>query len=169
MGFEQSKFGDGSASGGGNVTTAVNNHYGPRESTRAQGKYKTEGVEEEVSIEFSGVDVGADSFALLAPSVPAGAIVTSVVVRVKEAFVIGGTTPAIVIGTEGSEATNGFVISEAQGEATGTYDVSGTLTGTWAAPLAAATTVGIDMSGTSPTVTDAGLAEVVVKYWNVPA
>jgi hypothetical protein len=88
---------------------------------------------------------------------------------VKEAFVIGGTTPAIVIGTEGSEATNGFVISEAQGEATGTYDVSGTLTGTWAAPLAAATTVGIDMSGTSPTVTDAGLAEVVVKYWNVPA
>ena len=164
MGFEQSQFGDGSASGSGNVTTTVNNHYGTRTSEGAVGRVKTEGVINQLSIEFDGTAVGNAAYPLLAPDLPAGAVIERVWFKVKEAFVLGGTSPTIEVGTEGSEATNGFTITEAQAEAVGTYDLTGALSGTWASPLAAATTVGLAQAGTSPTVTDAGLAEVVIEY-----
>lgn len=159
MGYETSKFG-----GLSNVTTTVNTHFGPRSSDGAVGVAKTEGYSNELVISFTGDDVGNAAYPLLAPSLPAGAVIEDVILKVSEAFVLGGTTPAIEVGTETSEATNGFTISEAQAEATGTYDLTSALSGTWAAPLAAATTVGLAMSGTSPTVTSAGKAKVIVRY-----
>ena len=167
MGFEASKFGDGSASGAGNVTTQVHNQFGPRESKQAQGRVGTEGVMNEISIEFNGTDVGNAAYPLLVPYIPAGAVIEDVYLKVKEAFVLGGTSPTIEVGTETSEATNGFTITEAQAEAVGTYDLTGALSGTWAAPLAAQTTIGLAQAGTSPTVTSAGLAEVVIRYAKV--
>ena len=160
MGFETSPFGDQST----NVTTNVSNHYGPRKSEGAIGEVKTEGVVRELSIEFTGETVSAAAFDLLAPKLPAGSHIEDVYLKVSEAFVLGGTTPAIEIGTEGSEETNGVTITEAQAEATGTYDITAALAGTWASPLAAETTVGIALSGTTPTVTTAGKAEVVIRY-----
>lgn len=167
MAYEQSPFGDGSTSGNGNVTTTVNNHYGPRMTGKTQGSMKTEGALGELVFDVDGEMVGNEAFALLAPQVPAGTLVTAVYVEVTEAFVVGGTSATINIGTEGSENTNGFEVTEAQAEAVGVYDVTSSLQGTWAAGLAAATTIGIDMDGTSPTVTAAGKMRVVVKYVDV--
>lgn len=168
MGFEQSKFGDGSATGSGNVTTAVNQHYGARDTGKTQGVVGTEGVMNELTIDLDGTMVGNDAFALLAPSLPAGSLIEDVYMEVTEVFVLGGTTPVVDVGTEGSEATNGFTITEAQLEATGTYDLTSALSGTWAAGLAAATTVGIALGGGgSNTTTDAGKARIVVRYVKV--
>lgn len=169
MAYEQSKFGDGSASGAGNVTTAVHNHYGPyTEVNKTVGNSQDDqGFMKELVIDFDGTVVGNAAYPLLAPTLPAGAIIEDVYLFVDEVFVLGGTTPAIEIGTEGSEATNGFSISEAQAEAVGTYDLTSALSGTWAAGLAAATTVGIALSGTTPTVTSAGKARVVIRYARV--
>ena len=164
MGYEQSKFGDGSATGSGNVTKTVNNHYGARETGKTVGVVQTEGNMREVSWDLDGVMVGNEAFPLDAPVIPAGAVIDRVTVEVREAFVLGGTTPVIEVGTEGTEATNGFTISEAQAEALGTYDLTSALSGTWAAPLAAATTVGIDLAGGTPTVTSAGKMRVSVRY-----
>jgi len=170
MGYETSPFGDNVLTGsGGNVTTRVSNHYGPRSPGKTVGKVKTEGVMNELTINIDGTMVGNEAYALLAPTLPAGAVIEDVYAKVTEAFVLGGTTPAIEVGTETSEATNGFTITEAQAEAVGTYDLTGALSGTWAAPLAAATTVGLDLSGTSPTVTSAGKMDVVIRYAVVPA
>lgn len=165
MGYETSQFGDQVT--GNNVTSDVNNHYGLRETGDTQGIAKTEGFRNELTFDLDGTAVGNEAFTLLAPKIPAGSLVESVVLEVSEAFVLGGTTPAISIGTETSESTNGFDISEAQAEATGTYDVTATLAGTWAAGLAAETTLGIDLTGTSPTVTAAGQMRVVIKYINM--
>ena len=169
MGFEASKFGDGSATGEGNVTTQVHNHYGERVSEGVVGVVKTQGNTYQASVEFTGTDVGNAAFPLLAPIIPVGAVITGVVAKVKEAFALGGTSPTIEFGTEGSEATNGFTITEAQAEAVATYNLFSAVSGTWAAPLAAATTVGLAQAGTSPTVTDAGLMEVIVTYTVVGA
>jgi hypothetical protein len=163
--FAASKFGDGSASGAGNVTTQVHTHYGRVTVGHGTvGKVKTEGSVNELSFDVKGSDVSNETFPLLAPALPAGAVIEKVLVKVKEAFTLGGTNPTVLFGTSGSVATNGFVISEAQAEAAGTYDVTSTLTGTWAAPLAAATTVGIDKGGTSPTSAATGRLEVIVRY-----
>lgn len=167
MSFEQSKFGDGSAAGSGNVVTTVHNHYGPRDTGKTVGVENVKGTSRELVLDIDGEMVGAEEFALLTPTIPAGAIIEDVYAEVSEAFVLGGTTPAIEIGTSGSEATNGVTISEAQAEAEAAYDLTSALSGTWAAPLAADTTVGIALSGTSPTVTDAGKVRVVIVYRSI--
>lgn len=165
MGYNRSPFGEGGATGAGNVTTAVSNHYGPRESGQTKGVIKTEGAMKELVIEFTGAEVSAGAFDLLAPTLPAGAVIEDVYVKVKEAFDLGGTTPVVDIGTETSEATNGFSFSEANLESTGTLDLTSALSGTWAAPLAAATTVGILLGGGGTNTSAAtGAAKVVIRY-----
>ena len=161
MAYEQSLFGDGVST---TQVTNVHGHFGARESGKTNGIVKTEGFVNELTIDIDGDMVSDAAYPLLAPTLPAGAIIEDVYLKVTEAFVLGGTTPAIEIGTETSESTNGFTITEAQAEATGTYDVTAALSGTWAAGLAAATTVGLALSGTSPTVTSAGKARVVIRY-----
>jgi hypothetical protein len=167
MTIEQSYFGDGSGTGSGNVTTIVHNQYGPRNAGKTVGTFDTDGAIKELVIDFDGTIVGDGAYPLLAPTLPAGAIIEDVYLVVTEAFVLGGTTPVIDIGTEGTEATNGFTITEAQAEATGTYDLTSALSGTWAAGLAAATTVGILLGGGTPSVTSAGKARAVIRYVQV--
>lgn len=160
MGYETSPFGN----QGSNVTSDVSNHYGARDTGKTVGVSKTEGFVNELTINIDGDMVTAGAYALLAPSLPAKSIVEDVYMEVTEAFVLGGTTPVIDIGTESTEATNGFTITEAQAEAVGMYDLTSALAGTWAAGLAADTTVGLLLGGTSPTVTSAGKAKIVIRY-----
>ena len=111
------------------------------------------------------VTVTAESIAhgYVAPIyLPAGAFVTGAWAETEEAFV--GTTPALSIGTEGSEASNGVTVAEANLEAIGT--VALTPTGTWSARLAAATKVGVSLAG-SLTDTSAGKVKVVVEFLDV--
>ena len=171
MKYEISKFGNGVLVGsGGNVVQNVHNNYGDRDSGDTVGVNKTEGSENELRFNVTGEMLnraaGNDEF-LVAPVIPAGFVVEAVYARVKEVFVASGTTPSVEIGTEGSEAANGFSLSEAQLEALGTYDLTSTLAGTWAAPINANTTVGVALAGTTPAVTNAGSVDIVVKLTRV--
>ena len=163
MGFERSQFGDGTT----NVTTDVNNHFGPRETGKTVGNIKTEGGKNELTLDIDAAMVDAGAYALLAPKIPAGSLITAAYAEVTEAFALGGTSPTILVGTETSEVTNGLVINEATAEATGTYDLTATLTGTWGAGLAADTVVGLSLGGTTPSVTTAGKVRVVIEYLQV--
>lgn len=168
MTYYTSPFGNGTLVGsGGNVTSNVHNQFGPRDAGGTQGVNKVEGIKEELIIDlnaelFNDVPDGLIPFVL-----PGGAIITAVYVDVEEVFVVSGTNPTVLIGTDGSEVTNGFVISEAVLEATGTANLTSTLAGTWdaEAPLAANTTIGIALGGTgSPAITDAGKARVTILF-----
>lgn len=145
-----------------NTGLNVNNHYGERPTGQTSGNFKTEGPMNKLSIQVNSADIDVALFG--DPVLPAGALVTGAYVRVTEAFVLGGTTPTILTGTESSEVTNGLVLSEAQAEAIGLYDIFSTVTGTWAAMLAAETAVAIVLGGGSPTKTAAGKMEVVIEY-----
>ena len=145
----------------------VINIYGPRPvPDMARGTMKTEGGFNELTFEFSGKDINENLTNVL-NILPAGIRFVDFYVEVQEAFVVSGTTPALEIGTNGSEETNGFTISEAILEAVGVSAVSTTFAGTWNASLAAETSVGFELSGTNPVVTDAGHARVVARYIKV--
>lgn len=145
----------------------VLNIYGPRPvPDMARGSVKTEGSYNELTFEFSGKDINENLTNVLT-TLPAGIRFVDFYVEVQEAFVVTGTTPALEIGTNGTEETNGFTISEAILEAVGVSAVSTTFAGTWAASLAAETEVGLALSGTTPVVTDAGHARVVARYIKV--
>lgn len=140
----------------------VNNHYGARSLTDgAAGVFKTEGLYNELVIELNGENINND---VISTMIRSGAKAIEAVVEVKEAFTLTGTTPTLEVGTDGSEATNGFSISEAQLEAEGTYVIT-SFNGTWANALAADTTVSVALGGTTPTVSG-GKARIVVRYVN---
>ena len=146
-----------------NTGLGVSNHYGERHSGGAIGHVKTEGAYKEMSMDITGEMLNNTFRPELI--LPAGSLPVAVFIDVSEAFVLGGTTPTILVGTSGSEVTNGCVVSESIAEAIATTDISATLTGTWAASLAAATTVDVTLGGTSPTATDGtGVARLVVRY-----
>lgn len=167
MGYATSPFGNGALVGsGGNVTTNVHNQYGARDSGGTVGVLEVDGITENLIINVDGgfyTDVGNE---LVNAIIPAGSIIKAAYVDIEEAFVLGGTSPTILIGTNGSEVTNGLVISEAVAEATASANLTSTLAGTWdaEAPLAADTTVGIALGGTNPTITRAGKARVTIVY-----
>lgn len=146
------------------IVNGVTNFYGA--SSRFDhdfGVLKTEGSTKELVVNFTGANYSQVAFTL-----PAGArIMHAPIVEIVEAFNLGGTTPTINIGVSGSHGTNYFCeISEAQAEAVGTYlsaAPAGTLA-TSAAPLAAAANIVVALDGTTPTITAAGAAKVVVIY-----
>lgn len=139
------------------------NFYGPRPLNEARSGHKyAGGAEHELVFSFRGADFSGTDYLGQTFDIPAGSVVREVLVEVTEAFALGGTSPTISVGTDGSAATNGVELSEAQAEATGTYVLTGN--GTWANPLAAATTVDVELGGTSPTVTSAGACKFVIKY-----
>ncbi len=145
----------------------VNNIYGTRPiPDMARGTMKTEGGFNELTFEFSGKDINENLTNVL-NTLPAGIRFVDFYVEVQEVFVLTGTTPALEIGTNGTEETNGFTISEAILEAVGVSAVSTTFAGTWAASLSGETAVGLALSGTTPVVTDAGHARVVARYIKV--
>ncbi len=121
---------------------------------------------QEVVIYVNGSDFSSGSYNTRA-TLPAGSTFVEAIAEVTEAFVLGGTSPTIAVGTDGSEETNnGIELAEASAEATGTY-YNATGAGTWANPLAADTDIGVALGGTTPTVTDAGEAKVVIRYIKV--
>ena len=150
--------------------------YGPRPvPDMARGTMKTEGGYNELVLEFSGKDINENLTNVLM-TLP-GASVSGVsqggikfvdfYVEVQEAFVLTGTTPALEVGTSGTEETNGFTISEAILEAVGISTIDTTFAGDWANTLIANTDVGLALSGTTPVVTDAGHARIVARYLKV--
>lgn len=163
MAYEKSKFGF----AGGPTTVSsplVSTHYGPREVGGTVGVPNTVGFMNELVIDFTGATVNAAAFPLIPPSFPAGANIEDAFLEVQEVFALGGTTPAVEVGTEGTEAVNGVTLSEAQLEALGTYDVTPEISGTWGTSFATETVVGIALSGTTPTITNAGKARLVIRY-----
>lgn len=170
MAYATSPFGNGVLVGsGGNVTSNVHNHYGIRDSGKVNGVLNTAGAMKEMVIHLDAAMVTAEAFPLMAPVLPAGVRIEDVYLYTTEAFVLGGTTPVVEIGTEGSEATNGFTIAETNLENVGMYDMTSALSGTWstAVGLVANTIVGIDLAGTSPTNGTAGRAVIVIRYVDV--
>lgn len=161
MAFETALFGDGVST---TRVTTVSTYFGARDSGKTVGSTRTAGFVTELTLDIDAAMVSSGAYALIAPTIPAGAIIEDVYVDVTEAFALGGTTPVIDIGTEGSEATNGFTITEAQAEAVKMLDLTGALSGTWAAGLVADTTVGLLLGGSSPTVTTVGKMRVVIRY-----
>jgi hypothetical protein len=144
--------------------------YGTRETGNAVGVIGTEGISNELTVDVTGSSLNDLNIATVV--IPAGAILTAAYFETTEVFVLGGTTPALEVGTATSEATNGVTVTEAQLEAVGADDITAALSGTWAAgaALAADTTVGIAFSGTSPTATvGAGKARVTVVYKKLAA
>ena len=164
MGFEASNFGDGSASGGGNVTTQVSTHFNARRSGFAAGNVKTEGREVVLSIHFDHVAATNDELFLANPVIPSGARITKaeMITRVQGVVATGGV---VDIGTDTSEATNGFSITEAQLEAAAdtVVDLTSALSGTWDAEtkFAADTTVNVALITAAAT---AGEWEVEITY-----
>jgi hypothetical protein len=141
----------------------VRSRFGPVDiPDGSQGVVRTAGNKNELVVEFSGNDINDDDFQKAI--VPAGSLVVDAYVEISEVFALGGTTPTINVGTDGSEGTNGVEISKAEAEALGTVDISASIAGTWAASLASDTTVSIALDGTTPTATDAGHAKVVISY-----
>lgn len=143
----------------------VSNHYGPRDTGNTVGIVKTEGKGEEVSINFDASVVTAGGPTMFDVTLPDSACIEDVYIEVTEAFALGGTDPTILIGTDGSEDTNGVEVSETQAETVGTYKL--TTAGTWSSPIAAETTIGITLGGTTPTITTAGKAKVIIRYTKV--
>lgn len=170
MGWQTSPFGNGVLVGsGGNVTRNVDNFYGSRAILEgAEGVYLTDGIINQYSWEFTGQDILDGKTQLIPIILPAGALVVGAIVKVKTAFAETGTSPTILLGTSGSEVTNGVVITASQANAVGTYNIFSTATGTWAAVLAADTTSSIALGGTSPVVTGVGRLEIVLDVKRVP-
>lgn len=147
----------------------VSQQYGARDTGRTLGVIVTEGISNEVTVDVTGTNLTD----LIYPEVfiPKGAIMTAAYFETTEVFVLGGTTPTILVGTKGSEVTNGLVVTEAQAEAVGADDITATLTGTWTAAtsLAAQTEVGIAFGGTTPTSTDVGKIRITIVYKKLAA
>lgn len=144
------------------VLNGVNNFYGPRHRHEGvQGAMSTVGAERQLVILFSG-----DTYLTVTGALPAGAIVTgNAMVEIEEAFNLGGTTPVINVGVQGSEGTNRLAqLSEAQAEAVGTYSVASAGTLAVNTPLAAAVVLKIALGGTTPTATVAGKAKLIINY-----
>lgn len=97
MAYETSAFG---SADGSNVRGTVSNHFGPYDVGNAEGMIKTEGVYNELTINFDG-----DQIDLPVP-VPAGAIVTDVITDFAEGAVTTLTIGEVdVSGADGTKAT----------------------------------------------------------------
>ncbi len=169
--YESSKFGNGIdvGSAGGNVVTAKgipHNTYGPRDSGGSVGVLKVEGSIEQYKFELTGDDINDLLEPLVPTYLPAGSIIRDVWWDTAEAFALTGSSPTILIGTDTTEVTNGFVVSKAVAESTNTARLTSTLTGTWAVntPLQARTKVGFAIGGTGgPTVARSGRGYVTIE------
>lgn len=162
----QTPFGTNTLTGnGGNVTNFVHNNFGPRDAGETVGVNKVEGMKEELVIDLTPELINQGQ--LIPFVLPAGAVIKDVYIDVETAFDLSGTTPAVEIGTSGSEATNGFTISDTILEGTGSSNLTSELSGTWdaEAPLAANTIVSIATSGTNPVVANNnGKARVTILF-----
>jgi hypothetical protein len=143
----------------------VSSHYGPHSQREGiEGHRRTEGSIQELVLYVTSENINDDVFNRNLAYLPVGAYPKEVYVDVDDAFTLTGTSPTISIGTEGSETTNGFDISESQAESTGSYVIS-SFNGTWDSQLGSDTYVGIDLGGTNPT-TSGGYARITIRYYS---
>lgn len=145
------------------------NFYGTRDNNEGtEGSLKTFGTRQQKVLDISGKSINDNVFAVDLAFLPAGALVVSAFVQTLEVFVLTGTDPTILVGTEGSEVTNGLVIAEGVADTVQTKDVTITLTGTWDEALvgvAVDTQISVVIGGTStPATTDAGHLRVTIEY-----
>jgi len=148
----------------------VNNQYGVRDTGGAVGLEHGYGTEFVLRIDLTGQSI-ADAIAGFIPPVviPKGANFDSFKLRVDEAFVVTGTTPALSIGLAGSVGTNYITLSETELEAVGTKEVTATGAGTMAVGSATGTTaaakLGFALTGTTPAIAaTSGKATLIMKY-----
>jgi hypothetical protein len=127
------------------------------------GQTDKDGHERELRIVIDGEKFSGGVYQFVnAPELPAGAVPLYGHVVVSEVFALGGTTPTIQVGTDGSGAASVFgAVSQANAQALGTYNNTVTAT-----PLTATTKgkVRISLGGTTPTVTAAGRATIIIGY-----
>lgn len=140
----------------------VNNRYGTLPTPDGvAGVYNTRGTVQEMVLEISGKNINDG---VILGTLPAGAKPLRAIVEIQTAFVMTGTNPVLEVGTQGSEATNGFTIEDADAEVAGTYVIT-TFAGTWAAELAAVTEVSVIVAAdANEVVTDVGNARIVLEY-----
>lgn len=145
----------------------VSNFYGARDTGGSVGIEDSDGSMWSLSIAFTGASLN-QSF-LPPVVVPKGAQLKRAVLRVDEAFSLGGTTPTVIFGGT-VPATNGIVLSQTELQAVGTKTPASTGTGTWAASSATGTTaaekVTKALGGTTPTVSATqGKGTLVLEYF----
>lgn len=170
--YETSKFGNGtsSLSAGGNVVVASgtpHNTFGPRDSGGGTGVLKVEGTIEQVRLELTGDDINDLLGPLVDTYLPAGGLIRDAYWNTVEVFVATGTNPTLLVGTDGTEVTNGLVVNETALETLGTTRVTSTLTGTWAVntPLAARTKIGFAIGGSGgPAIARSGRGILTIEY-----
>lgn len=147
----------------------VSNNYGPRDTGNTVGIETTKQSEIVLSVQLTGNSLN-DGY-IPPVNIPKGALLRRAVLRVDEAFTLGGTSPTVRIGAVGSEATNGIVLSQAELQAVGTKTPASAGAGTWATNSATGTTaaakVAVSLGGTAPTVTaGVGKAVLVLEFSN---
>lgn len=146
----------------------VSQVFGQAFTGGAVGSYRTEGTKNEIALNLTGEVLATRILPPLA--IPAGSVITKATLRVTQAFDLA-TSSVVKVGTKGSEATNGASLTEAQLEATGYYDVTASLAGTYdnEVPLAAASTLGVAFSAGSVTNRAVGKAVLVLETVRVIA
>lgn len=128
------------------------------------------GAYKEIVLHLRGSDftVGTATYNGTTIILPAGATIRESLLETVEVFNLTGTTPTINFGVSGSAATNRMVqVSEAQAEAVGVYNTSASAGGTLAVgtPLAAQSTITVELGGTTPVVaTLVGYIRATVRY-----
>lgn len=147
---------------------AVSNFYGARSTGNSVGVETSDSSQHRLSISITGEMLNGT---FLPPVVvPKGARFVGALLRVDEAFNLGGTTPTVQIGAAGSVATNGIVLTEAEMENVGTKVPASTGAGTWsfssATGTAADAKVAFAMGGGTPTATNAGKATLILTFIN---
>lgn len=131
------------------------------------------GAYKELVLHLRGSDFTVGTATYNGPTIvlPAGATVRESLMEVIEAFNLTGTTPTINFGVSGSAATNHVLqASEAQAEAIGVYNTSGSAAGTLAVgtPLVAQSTITVELGGTTPVVaTLVGYLKATVRYQDI--
>ena len=146
----------------------VNNYYGARDTGGSVGVEKSSDSISQLSIAFTGDSLNGS---YLPPVVyPKGAKFLRAVLRVDEAFTLGGTSPTVIFGGT-APATDGIVLTQTELQAIGTKTPASTGTGTWAVGSATgpltAQKVTKALGGTTPTVTaGVGKATLLVEFLN---
>jgi len=149
---------------------SVNNQYGARNTGGSVGVETSSQSTQFLRIDLTGQSI-ADAIAGYIPPfvMPKGANVNSYRLRVDEAFIVTGTTPALTIGLAGSVGTNYVSMSEAELEAVGTKELAsagaGTMALTSATGVAAAAKLAFALTGTTPVIDKTvGKASLIIEY-----
>ena len=150
----------------------VSNYYGARDTGYAVGVECNDDSEWRLRIDLTGSQLAGSTYFVPPVVIPKGARFYRAVLRVDEAFVVTGTTPTIIIGEVGAEATNGIVLTEAELENVGTKTPASTGTGTWSFSSTTGTTaakkIGFAKGGTTPAVqAGVGKATLVLEFENL--